>query len=185
MTSYRQYRQLVAHGQTPNNHEVSVPREARPYQGRPAGMVSRALSTAIDLGVVYLAMAGIYLGIRALIWILPPWMDLQMPSAQAFGIGALLLLWAYGTVSWATAGRSFGQHLMGLRVQDRHHRHPGWAVSALRTAACMAFPLGLLLVPVSRSRLSLQDLVLRTRVIHDWVTQLPTQEPGKLSLSKG
>lgn len=180
MTSFREYRQFASAGQAPDRHEVSVPRGARPFQGQPAGLVSRALSTAIDLVVVYLAMAGIYLGLRALIWMLPSWMDLRMPPAQAFAVGAILLLWAYGTVSWATAGRSFGQHLMGLRVEGRPGHHVGWAVSALRTAACLAFPLGLLWVPVSRSRQSIQDLVLRTRVIHDWVTQLPTQGQGEL-----
>lgn len=176
MTSFSEYRQLAASGQARNSHEVSVPREARPFQGQPAGFVSRALSTAIDLVVVYLVMAAVYLGMRALIWMLPAWVDLRMPPAQAFAVGAILLLWAYGTVSWATAGRSFGQHLMGLRVEGRYRRHPDWAVSALRTAACIAFPLGLLWVPVSSSRRSLQDLVLRTRVIHDWVTELPKQE---------
>jgi uncharacterized RDD family membrane protein YckC len=176
MTSFSEYRQLAASGQARNSHEVSVPREARPFQGQPAGFVSRALSTAIDLVVVYLVMAAVYLGMRALIWMLPAWVDLRMPPAQAFAVGAILLLWAYGTVSWATAGRSFGQHLMGLRVEGRYRRHPDWAVSALRTAACIAFPLGLLWVPVSSSRRSLQDLVLRTRVIHDWVTELPKQD---------
>ncbi len=176
MTSFSEYRQLAASGQARNSHEVSVPREARPFQGQPAGFVSRALSTAIDLVVVYLVMAAVYLGMRALIWMLPAWVDLRMPPAQAFAVGAILLLWAYGTVSWATAGRSFGQHLMGLRVEGRYRRHPDWAVSALRTAACIAFPLGLLWVPVSSSRRSVQDLVLRTRVIHDWVTELPKQE---------
>jgi uncharacterized RDD family membrane protein YckC len=180
MMSFRQYRHIVASGQAPTSHEVSVPREARRYQGQPAGLVSRALSTAIDLGVVYLAVAGAYLGMRALIWMLPSWLDVRMPPAQAFAVGAILLLWAYGTVSWATAGRSFGQHLMGLRVEGRYGRHPDWAVSAVRTAACIAFPLGLLWVPVSRSQRSLQDLVLRTRVIHDWVTQLPTEEQQEM-----
>jgi hypothetical protein len=64
---------------------------------------------------------------------------------------------------------------MGLRVVDRRGRHPGLLVAAARAVLYVVFPIGLLWCAVSRSRRSLQDLLLLSTVIYDW---LPETEAG-------
>jgi uncharacterized RDD family membrane protein YckC len=83
------------------------------------------------------------------------------------------LNWAYWTIGWATTGRTIGNLVMGLRVVSRKGQHPHWAGAALRAAFCAFFPFGLLWVIVSRSNRSVQDVVLRTSVIYDWVVGIP------------
>jgi uncharacterized RDD family membrane protein YckC len=57
---------------------------------------------------------------------------------------------------------------MGLRVVDRRGRKPAVLVALLRAGFCVLVPVGLLWCAVSRSRSSLQDIVLRTSVVYDW-----------------
>jgi hypothetical protein len=44
-------------------HVDPVPREARPYQGHRAGLVTRTAAAAIDIGVVAIALGVTYLGV--------------------------------------------------------------------------------------------------------------------------
>ena len=57
---------------------------------------------------------------------------------------------------------------MGLRVVDRNGRRlrVGW--SFLRSILCWIFPIGLLWAAVSHENRSLQDVILRTSVRHEW-----------------
>ena len=81
---------------------------------------------------------------------------------------ALLALVVYMTAAWSITGRTYGDHVMGLRVVGRRG-HRVWPPTALvRAAFCVGFPIGLLWCGVSTSRRSLQDIVLRTAVIYDW-----------------
>ena len=79
-----------------------------------------------------------------------------------------LLLTGYLAVSWVGSGRTYGNHVMGLRVVNRHGRRLRAFVALLRAVCYVIFPLGLLWVLVSGHNRSLQDLVLRTSVIYDW-----------------
>ena len=60
---------------------------------------------------------------------------------------------------------------MGLRVVDRQGRSPRLTRSLLRAVFCVLFPLGLLWCGVVRSRKSVQDLVLGTSVVYDWMPE--------------
>jgi uncharacterized RDD family membrane protein YckC len=83
------------------------------------------------------------------------------------------LNWAYWTIGWATSGRTIGNLIMGLRVVNFQGRHPRWIGAALRSAFCTVFPFGLLWVIPSGANRSVQDVVLRTSVVYDWVISIP------------
>ena len=48
----------------------------------------------------------------------------------------------------------------------------------LRAAFCVAFPIGLFWCVVSRKNRSVQDVVLRTSVIHDWANRASSNHVG-------
>jgi uncharacterized RDD family membrane protein YckC len=77
----------------------------------------------------------------------------------------------YFTASWATTGRTVGNHVLGLRVVNFRGARMRWVGAALRAGFCVLFPIGLFWTAVSRQNRSTQDVVLRTSVIYDWVTQ--------------
>ncbi|MFD4468475.1 RDD family protein [Rhodococcus sp. NPDC058505] len=142
---------------------------------RPAGIVTRGLAAAVDLGVV-LTLLG--LGYLALVFV----RLLLSPQAFSFPAPELLMsvtAWlgtsvVYLTGCWATTGRTVGSLAMGLRVTTRRHRRVRWATALLRALACVFFPIGLVWVVVDPRRRSIQDIVLRTVVVYDWRQDLDT-----------
>jgi uncharacterized RDD family membrane protein YckC len=70
--------------------------------------------------------------------------------------------------TWSITGRTYGDHVMGLRVVGRRSERVWPPTALLRAVFCVGFPVGLLWCGVSSSRRSLQDVVLRTTVIYDW-----------------
>jgi uncharacterized RDD family membrane protein YckC len=149
--------------------DAIVPREARSFQGHRAGLVTRLAAGAIDVGVVILALVVCYFVVFAFLYLLDPRnFTAPRPSpALVYAVGALLLI-LYLAVSWMGNGRTYGDHVMGLRVVNRQGRrlHPLGALA--RAALYVIFPIGLLWVLISGQNRSLQDLVLRTSVIYDW-----------------
>jgi uncharacterized RDD family membrane protein YckC len=146
-----------------------VPRDARAYQGRPAGIVSRGLAGCVDLGVLSAMMAAVYVGWAVLLFAInPPAFRPPVVPHPVVVIGGGLLLVGYLTVGWVTTGRTYGDRVLGLRVLDRHGRppHPGLALA--RAVLCTVFLLGLLWVAFSPRRRSIQDVLLRTSVVYDW-----------------
>ena len=81
------------------------------------------------------------------------------------GIGLTLV---YLTASWATTGQTYGDRLLGLRVVNARGGRMRWGGAALRAGLSIVFPAGLLWTVVSERNLSVQDLLLRTRVVYDW-----------------
>ena len=81
---------------------------------------------------------------------------------------ALLVLVVYLTVAWATSGRTYGDHVMGLRVVSRDGGPVGPLRAGLRALTYVVFPLGLLWCAGGRSRRSVQDILVRTAVVYDW-----------------
>jgi uncharacterized RDD family membrane protein YckC len=152
-----------------STHVDPIPQEARPFQGHRAGLVTRTAAAAIDLGIVLLALGVCYLGVSAFLFLLEPRsFTAPTPSlAIMWGAGGLLLT-GYLAVSWVGSGRTYGNHVMGLRVVNRDGQRLRALVAFLRAVCYVIFPLGLLWVLVSGYNRSLQDLVLRTSVIHDW-----------------
>jgi uncharacterized RDD family membrane protein YckC len=147
----------------------AVPREARGFQGRPAGLVTRAIAAFVDAVVVAIALLAGYLGVNGFLFLLDP-RGFQFTEASPLPIvtTALLVVFVYLFAAWAITGRSYGCHLMGLRVVGRRGRRPAWYIALLRALFYTLFPIGLVLCAGGRNHRSLQDLVLRTTVIYDW-----------------
>ncbi len=138
---------------------------------RPAGIVTRGAAMGVDIAVVVVLGSAIYLALAGFTFVLSPttfrWPDVPVfltLSAQ-FALAVVYL-----TASWAIAGRTYGDSLLGLRVLDRRGGIPGWTLSFLRAVFCAFFPIGLFWVVLSPERRSIQDVVLRTVVVYDWHT---------------
>lgn len=150
-----------------------VPREAREIQGMRAGFIARALAAAIDIGAVAVVLLIINGVITFLQFVLSNTVSVTLPEIAASFASGVFLLWFFWTLGWWMTGRTLGMHIMGLRVVNHVGDNPRLAAAALRAVFCIAFPVGLLWVLVSHENRSVQDLVLRTSVINDWVMGLP------------
>ena len=153
--------------------EISpVPREARPYQGHSAGLVTRIVANTIDALVVGVIVGAIYLGFVSFKFLLDP-LSFVWPSGNLLVslTTTLFIATAYLALGWWLLGRSYGDHVMGLRVVDRRGRRLGPLRALLRAAFCVFFPIGLFWCVVSPERRSVQDVVLWTRVVYDWVAR--------------
>jgi uncharacterized RDD family membrane protein YckC len=154
-----------------------IPREARPYQGQRAGLVTRLIAGAVDAVVVVALLLVGYVAFNGLLFMVdPPGFQFTAASPLLSVASALLVLVVYLSVAWSTTGRSYGCHLMGLRVVSGRGRRLRPHIALLRAAFCSLFPIGLLLCAGGREHRSLQDLVLRTTVIYDWQ---PRQAGGR------
>lgn len=145
-----------------------VPPGARPYQGNRAGIFSRVSADLIDVVAVSVLMVVSYFALLAAEFIFFPGSTLDQPSPYVFLAVGYLVMWIYWTWSWATTGRSLGKGVMGLRVVNHDGNRVRWGVSALRSIFCLVFIPGILWTVVSNRNRSVQDVVLRTSVVHDW-----------------
>ncbi len=151
-----------------------IPAEARVFQGRRAGLVTRGAAAAVDIAVVAATLMVAYLAFCVLVFFIPPggfetpvpplWLDIPL---------SYLAMTLYLAFAWHSIGRSYGGLVMGLRVVDHSGRHVSIVPALLRAAFCVAFPLGWLWIAVSRANRSVQDVVLRTSVIYDWEARRP------------
>ena len=151
--------------------EISaIPKEARGYQGHSAGVVSRFVANTIDAVVVGVMVGGIYLGGVSVKFLLDPlnftWPDAQLLASLTVTLG---LATFYLFLCWWLFGRSYGGHVMGLRVVGGNGRRLGPLRSLMRAAFCVFFPIGLFWCVISPERRSVQDVVLWTRVVYDWM----------------
>jgi uncharacterized RDD family membrane protein YckC len=161
------------------HHQVDVvPREARPFQGQRAGVVTRTAANVVDFLVIVGVLAGgygVWCAVRFLLH--PARFSLPAPPSAAVLICFAAALFVYLQVSWATTGRSYGDHLLGLRVVNFRGERMRWAGAALRSAFCVAVPIGLYWTVLSPSNRSLQDTILRTSVLYDWSAHRRTSAP--------
>ncbi|WP_339547916.1 RDD family protein [Pseudomonas sp. RA_35y_Pfl2_P32] len=103
-------------------HQVETP-EGIDLPLRPAGLPSRALAFAIDLGVRAMVLGLLFLGLAFL-------------GKLGMGLGSVLLF----VISWwymvlfevLNQGRSPGKQLMGLRVVQDDGTPVGWSASLIR-----------------------------------------------------
>ncbi|HET6985973.1 MAG TPA: RDD family protein [Kribbella sp.] len=151
-----------------------VPREVQPYQGRRAGLVTRSIAAVIDAIIVVVVLVAGYVAVNGAIFLLNPrgfeFSELSpLPGVTA----ALLVSVVYLSAAWSAAGRTYGCHVMALRVVSRRGHRLKWYIALLRAVFYVLFPLGLLLCAGGRQHQSVQDLVLRTSVIYDWRPGLP------------
>lgn len=149
-----------------------LPREARPYQGQRAGLVTRGVAAAIDGLVVGLALLIGYAAWAVLLFLVDP-LNFSFPDVSLiFSMAAaFLVLVVYLTLAWWLSGRSYGCLVMGLRVVNYRGARLGLVSALARALFCAIVPIGLVWVAVSRGNRSLQDMVLRTSVIYDWQPQ--------------
>jgi len=152
-----------------SQHASFIPREARPYQGRGAGVVSRTVASVIDAtvvcGIVLLGYAGLN-GARFLAD--PRGFQVVTVSSVLTVTTGLIVLVVYLTVAWSTAGRTYGCHLMGLRVLSRGGTRVRAPIALTRALLCALFPLGLFWCAFDATRRSIHDLLLKTSVVYDW-----------------
>ncbi len=157
-----------------------IPAEARPFQGRRAGIVSRVLAVAIDAVVVVFLEVALYAAWAGFLF-LRRGRSFRFPTvdlAPAITIGLVVFI-VYATIGWSTTGRTYGGDVIGLRVVGRRGGRLRPAAALVRAVLCTVFPLGLFWCIVSRENRSVQDLVLGSSVVYDWeVRQLPTSEHG-------
>jgi uncharacterized RDD family membrane protein YckC len=146
-----------------------VPQEARSFQGHRAGVVTRTVAACVDAAVVGVVVLAGWVGVNGLKFVLNP-------RTFSFGSTSLLLsltaafvvLVTYLTAGWAFTGRTYGDHVMGLRVVSSSGRRLDPVRALLRALFCAFFPIGLYWCAASRSNRSVQDIVLRSSVIYDW-----------------
>jgi uncharacterized RDD family membrane protein YckC len=134
-----------------------------------AGVVSRGLSALVDVAVVLALVAAAYAIQAAVVFLLEP-REFVLPDTTTrwfVGVGMSLAV-GYLAVSWAVLGGTRGEHVMGLRVVTLDGTAPALWRSTARALLYVVFPLGLLWAAVSSRQGSLQDLLLRTRVVYDW-----------------
>jgi len=153
-----------------SEHDISpVPKEARPFQGSPAGIVTRLIANTVDAIVVGVILGAGYLGWASFLFLLDP-RGFEVPSVSfLFSLTAgmtvsIVYLW----LAWWLAGTSYGGHVMGLRVRGRRGRRLGPLRALARAAFCAFFPIGLFWCVITPERRSVQDLVLWTAVVYDW-----------------
>jgi uncharacterized RDD family membrane protein YckC len=158
---------------------AAVPSEARAYQGRRAGLVTRLVAATVDAGVVVVLLVSLYLGANAVVFLIRPrsfeFLELAFLETTSAWLVFLVL---YLTVAWAVTGRSYGDRVMGVRVVDRRGRHPSPLLALVRAVFCALFPIGLFWCAVGRARRSVQDVVLGTSVVYDWLPHRPEPEIG-------
>lgn len=158
---------------------TGLPAEARAFQGRHAGIVSRVTAAIVDVVVVALICGGLYLGLAGLKFVFNPVsFSFPAPPSGLLVPAGLAVAALYLAVSWAATARTFGDELLGLRVLSRKGNRLRWGRAFLRAITYLLFPAGLLWVVLSRSRRSVQDLILGTVVIYDWSPRLPATSPG-------
>jgi uncharacterized RDD family membrane protein YckC len=161
----------------------AIPHEARSFQGQRAGVVTRTAANVLDFLLAAGVVAGGYAAWCAVTFLLNP-TKFSFPTVSFF---VLLLctggvLFTYFTVSWATTGRTFGDHQLGLRVVNFRGDRLRWAGSVIRAAFCVLLPIGLYWAVISPTNRSVQDAVLRTSVIYDWTVR---RRPPRGSPARG
>jgi len=133
-----------------------------------AGVVTRLIAAAVDVVAVALITVALDLAAAGARFVWSP-VRFRWPQPDPGTAIAVLLAVAvlYLTVAWALTGRSYGGRLIGLRVLSRRGELLGWPRAFLRAAVCVLFPVGLLWSGISRTRSSLQDVLVRSVVVYD------------------
>ncbi len=87
--------------------------------------------------------------------------------------GVVMML--YLTACWTASGRTYGDHLLGLRVVGWRGRRLRPVGALLRAVLCVLFPVGLFWILLSPENRSVQDVLLRSSVVYDW-SRTPLRE---------
>jgi uncharacterized RDD family membrane protein YckC len=144
---------------------AAVPGEAATTH---AGAVTRIVAGGVDVAVVVVAVIVADLVAAGVRFAWAP-MSFRWPQPALWGSAAALLTAAvvYLSVAWATAGRTYGARLLGVRVLSARGVPLGRVRSVLRAVSCVALPVGLLWCGISSTRRSLQDVLVGSVVLYD------------------
>ena len=156
-------------GRSVDPHVALLPASARAFQGSRAGVVSRTAAAAIDFVVLTAVLAGTYLSVSAALFLWDT-RDFSFPHLT-FGVVIVVgsvVLTIYLTLAWTYTGRTYGDHVLGLRVVDRREQRLPFRLALARALFCVYVPIGLFWAAVNRHSRSVQDIVLRTSVVYDW-----------------
>jgi uncharacterized RDD family membrane protein YckC len=143
---------------------------ARAMQGRRAGIVTRLLAGAVDLGVTFLLYTAV-LWAYAIVAYLVTSKPLALPTpdnwVRILVVGGVAF--AYLVTSWASTGRTVGAQVFGICVVTEQ----GQLVSTRRAMAraVLTMTIGgpsVVWVLVSRKNAAIYDLICRTAVVYDW-----------------
>jgi uncharacterized RDD family membrane protein YckC len=147
-----------------------LPPEARGFQGTAAGVATRVAASTIDGLVVAVSLLAAYGGYVALRLVISP-RSFHAPDHSFLWVAFVFLdgVVVYLTLAWWIGGRTVGDRVMGLQVVRRRGGRLGFLRALARAVLCVVFPVGLLWCAVDPSRRSLQDLVLRTSVVYNWL----------------
>jgi len=148
----------------------------RSLQGMRAGFVSRLVAAVIDSVVIVALWFGILATIAVAKFLWRPIRGVRLDHLPILGSAAALVVLAILvlTVGWATTGRTIGKRMAGLRLITNGGRTPPWAVAFVRAVLYVLWPVGLVWSLFSAKNRSLQDILLRTAVVYDWGTRLPS-----------
>lgn len=162
---------LAAEGDPQRVHTAlsGVPHAAQRFQGQRAGVVTRTIAGGIDYLLVTVAVLATYAGIGLVLFLIDP-RTARFPQWHLYEfvlLGAVYFV-AYLTPTWYLTGRSVGARVMGVRVVNFNGDRLFFVGALLRALFYVVFPIGLFWCAVNRHNRSIQDVVLRTSVIHDW-----------------
>jgi uncharacterized RDD family membrane protein YckC len=147
----------------------AIPPAARVLQGRRAGLITRLLANTVDFCIAVVIVAGGYAAVAALRFL---WSSRTFTfPAPGFGplvIAGGVVMMLYLTACWTVSGRTYGDHLLGLRVVGWRGRRLRPVAALLRAILCVVFPIGLFWIALSRENRSVQDVLLRSSVVYDW-----------------
>ena len=137
------------------------------------------IANVVDAGVVVALLVAGYAAVNGLVFMVDPrgfqFIEVGAVVSVSAGLATYVL---YATIAWSTVGRTYGCHVMGLRVVSRRGRRLHLLIALARAVLCVVFPIGLLWCAVSRTQRSLQDLALRTTVIYDWSPRADLNDDG-------
>ena len=182
MKSFQEY--LRTHNVADGIVLQTLPVAARSMQGERAGFFTRSIAAIIDVVITGAIVLGMWVAGWLFLLVFSPAAGANLPQPGYFLLGGYVVLWAYWTWAWATSGRSPGQSLMGVRVFGHHDQRPSWGLAAVRSAFCVLFPFGILWTIVSRRNRSVQDVVLRTSVVHDWSSRISNNQVKPLDVQR-
>jgi uncharacterized RDD family membrane protein YckC len=142
---------------------------ARAIQGLRAGVVTRTLAGGVDYLLVVVLTLGTYVGWAVLLFLFNP-VSYRLPEWPfwIFLIIGFSYFVLYLWIGFAVRGRTVGARVMGVRVVGARGGRMNWLAALLRALLYAVFPIGLWWCAVSRENRSVQDMLLRTSVVHDW-----------------
>jgi uncharacterized RDD family membrane protein YckC len=152
--------------------QVPSPTLGLSRQGHYAGVASRGVAFAADLGALWLLYTlGVIL--VAAFWQLITGKTFNLGKHQAIEVVVLLVWWfLYFSYQWALGGRTIGMALLGLQVVQKDGR-PITGREAMLRALLLYFSflfsvVAALFIVFQRERRTIHDLIARTAVVYAW-----------------